>query len=289
MLFWRKKKKKPLEAKKTEAPEDAWVKCSCGEVYYRAQLDRHWWVCPKCGAHMRIPARKFVEYLLDDGRFSQEIAPNLVPTDPINFPEYKEKVKRDQKKTGEKEAAIAGLGEMGGHRVVLFVTDFAFLGGSMGSVVGEKFLRSARKAVELRRPLIAVTASGGGARMHEGIISLMQMVKTTVGCIDLDIAKVPYINVLSDPTMAGVMASFASLGDILIAEPGALLGFTGPRVIQQTIGVDLPEGFETSEFQLEHGQIDMVVPRPKLRETLIRILDVLEGIPPDRKKEAARA
>ncbi len=257
-----------------------WVKCkACGEVHYRDQLDRNWWVCPNCGQHMRIPARKFVEYLLDNGQFIQELAPSIVPTDPLDFPDYKDKIKRDQKKTGEKEAAIAGTGKMGGHKVVLFVTDFKFLGGSMGSVVGEKFLRAARKAVELNHPLISVTASGGGARMHEGIVSLMQMVKTTVGVIDLNNAGLLYINVLSDPTMAGVMASFAALGDILIAEPGALLGFTGPRVIQQTIGEELPEGFQSAEFQLEHGQVDMVVPRPKMRQTLIRIMDITIGKP----------
>ena len=278
MLFWRRKKKPKGEPRTKEPPKGTWVQCkACGETFYKEQLERNWWVCPKCGYHFRIPARKFVQYLLDGGQFEREIAPGLVPTDPLNFPEYQEKIARDQKKTGEREAAIAGIGKMGGRRVVLFVTDFHFLGGSMGSVVGEKFLRAARKAIELRAPLISVTASGGGARMHEGIVSLMQMVKTTLASLEVHEAGLLYINVLSDPTMAGVMASFASLGDVLIAEPGALLGFTGPRVIQQTIGEELPEGFQRAEFQLEHGQVDMVVPRPQLRQTLIRLMNIILG------------
>ncbi len=274
MLFRRKKKEIKIE--KRDVPRDIFVKCpSCGEIIYRNQLEKNLHVCPVCNYHFRIRAMDFVKILLDDGDFQERIGERLEPVDILQFPDYREKLEKSRKKTGLKEAAIAGTGRLGGHSVVLFVTDFGFLGGSMGSVYGEIFYRSALKAREMGIPLISVTSSGGGARMHEGIFSLMQMAKTTVGVNILEEAKIPFISVLSDPTMGGVMASFAALGDVIIAEPKALLGFAGPRVIKQTIGEDLPDGFQTSEFLLEHGMIDMVVDRRQLKDTLVKILNHL--------------
>ena len=274
MLFRRKKKEIKIE--KREVPKDVFVKCpSCGEIIYRNQLEKNLHVCPVCNYHFRIRATDFVKILFDGGEFEEKIGENLETVDVLEFPDYKAKLEKSKKKTGLKEAAIAGTGKIGGFKVVLFVTDFGFLGGSMGSVYGEIFYRAATRAVELGVPLISLTSSGGGARMHEGIFSLMQMAKTTVGVTKLEEAKIPFISVLSDPTMGGVMASFAALGDVIIAEPHALLGFAGPRVIKQTIGEDLPEGFQTSEFLLEHGMIDMVVDRRQLKDTLIKVLDHL--------------
>jgi acetyl-CoA carboxylase carboxyl transferase subunit beta len=272
MLF---RRKKPLDGKRKELPEGLWEKCgNCGEIIYRAQLEKNLWVCPRCNFHWRIGAREYVKILLDDG-FEEEIAPDLESLDPLNFPEYREKIKQSSKRTGLKDAALAGVGNLKGRRVVLFLTDFHFMGGSMGSVVGEKFVRSVKRAIELKVPFIALTASGGGARMHEGVISLMQMAKTTVSVLELEEAGIPYINILTDPTMGGVMASFASLGDILIAEPNALLGFAGPRVIRDTIKEELPKGFQRSEFLLEHGLIDRIVPRKELKNTVSKVLDIL--------------
>ncbi len=277
MLLFRRRKNLS-EAEKRQAPDGLWYKCdNCGEILYRAQLERNLWVCPNCGYHFRIGALKYKEIFLDNSKFEEEIAPNLESLDPLDFPDYKAKIEKSQRKTGLKEAAIAGVGLIGGKKVVVFITDFGFMGGSMGSVVGEKFYRAARRAIELKIPLISITASGGGARMHEGIISLMQMVKTSLASLELDEAGIPYIVILTHPTMGGVMASFASLGDILIAEPNALLGFAGPRVIKDTIRQELPKGFQRSEFLLEHGMIDMVVPRTELKEKLVTILDILEG------------
>ncbi len=278
MLLFRKRKSLGLESERKQLPDGLWYKCDkCGEILYRAQLERNLWVCPKCGYHFRIGALKYKEIMLDDGDFEEEIAANLESLDPLDFPDYKAKIERSQRKTGLKEAAIAGVGRIGGKRVVMFITDFGFMGGSMGSVVGEKFYRAAQKAIELGIPLVAITASGGGARMHEGIISLMQMVKTSLAALELEEAGIPYIVVLTHPTMGGVMASFASLGDVLIAEPEALLGFAGPRVIRDTIRQELPKGFQRSEFLLEHGMVDMVVPRTELKQNIVKILDILEG------------
>ncbi len=278
MLLFKKKKPLGLDSEKKSLPDGLWYKCdNCGEILYRAQLERNLWVCPKCGYHFRIGALKYKEIILDDGEFEEEIAPDLESVDPLEFPEYKAKLEKSQRKTGLKEAAIAGVGKLGGKRIVAFITDFGFMGGSMGSVVGEKFYRAAQKAIELRVPLVAITASGGGARMHEGIISLMQMVKTSLAALEMEEAGIPYLVVLTHPTMGGVMASFASLGDVLIAEPNALLGFAGPRVIRDTIRQELPKGFQRSEFLLEHGMIDMVIPRQELKEKIVKILDILEG------------
>ena len=272
-MFFRRTK--PLDGKRKELPEGLWEKCNnCGEIIYKAQLEKNLWVCPSCNYHFRIGAQEYIKILLDDG-FEEEIAPQLSPLDPLNFPNYMKKLEQSEKKTGLKDAAMAGVGNLKGKKIVLFLTDFHFMGGSMGSVVGEKFVRAVEKALKLRMPFVALTASGGGARMHEGAISLMQMAKTTVSVLELEEAKIPYITVLTDPTMGGVMASFASLGDILIAEPYALLGFAGPRVIRDTIKQELPKGFQRSEFLLEHGLLDKIVPRKELKNTLSKILDIL--------------
>ncbi len=275
MLF---KKKKELEPSKKEIPEGLFVKCDkCGEMLYKTVLEKNFLVCPKCGFHFRANVEIYKKLLLDDGEFTERIAQHLESGDPLNFPEYKKKLKAAQESTGLKEAAVAGVGKLDGREVVLFITDFRFLGGSMGSVYGEIFYRACEVAKERGVPLISVTSSGGGARMHEGIFSLMQMVKTTIGVELLNEAKIPFISVVCDPTMGGVMASFASLGDLIIAEPGALLGFAGPRVIEQTIKQTLPPGFQRSEFLLQKGFLDMVVSRKELKETLSKILFYLWG------------
>ncbi|MGB9824133.1 MAG: acetyl-CoA carboxylase, carboxyltransferase subunit beta [Candidatus Hydrothermia bacterium] len=273
MLF---KRKKELEPSKREIPEGLFVKCeSCGETIYKAILEKNFLVCPKCGYHFRANVNIYKSLLLDTGEFEELIANHLESLDPLEFPSYKEKLKQAQENTGLKEAALAGVGTIGGKKAVFFITDFRFLGGSMGSVYGEVFYRACEVAKERRLPLISVTSSGGGARMHEGIFSLMQMVKTTMGVELLNETRIPFISVVCDPTMGGVMASFASLGDINIAEPGALLGFAGPRVIEQTIKQTLPPGFQRSEFLLQKGFLDMVVPRKELKNTLIKLLDYL--------------
>uniref|UniRef100_A0A7V3ZWC2 Acetyl-coenzyme A carboxylase carboxyl transferase subunit beta n=1 Tax=candidate division WOR-3 bacterium TaxID=2052148 RepID=A0A7V3ZWC2_UNCW3 len=273
MLF---KKKKELEPAKKEVPEGLFVKCEkCGEMLYKTVLEKNFLVCPKCGYHFRANVEIYKKLLLDDGEFEELIASHLESDDPLNFPDYKNKLEQAKKNTGLKEAAIAGIGKINGKKAVFFLTDFRFLGGSMGSVYGEIFYRACETAKERKIPLISVTSSGGGARMHEGIFSLMQMVKTTLGVEMLNEARIPFISVVCDPTMGGVMASFASLGDLNIAEPGALLGFAGPRVIEQTIKQTLPPGFQRSEFLLEKGFLDMVVPRKELKETLSKILSYL--------------
>jgi acetyl-CoA carboxylase carboxyl transferase subunit beta len=273
VLWFKKKKEFGLKPqKKKELPDGLWLKCEgCSDILYRAELERNLWICGKCNYHFRIGCRKYVEILFDEGRIV-ETDGDLSSVDPLAFPSYKEKLRQSQKSTGLVDGIIAGRAEIEGYAVVAAMTDFDFIGGSMGSVVGERVTRAIRLAIRKRVPLIILTASGGGARMQEGIFSLMQMAKTSAALAELSLAKVPYITILTHPTMAGVMASFASLGDIIIAEPGALLGFTGPRVIQQTIGEELPEGFQRSEFLLEHGMVDMIVPRTDLRSTLARML-----------------
>ncbi|MBN2378538.1 acetyl-CoA carboxylase carboxyltransferase subunit beta [candidate division WOR-3 bacterium] len=261
--------------KKIKLEDGLWLKCeSCGEILYRKELDQSYWICPKCNFHFRIDHQTYIKLLLDDGKLD-EIDRNLVPTDPLGFPKYKEKYKTSVKKTNIKEGIISGRAKIADIPVIYAATDFGFMGGSMGSVVGEKVARAARLALKEKIPFVMLTASGGGARMQEGILSLMQMVKTSAEVALLKQAGIPYINILTHPTMAGVMASFASLGDVIIAEPGALLGFTGPRVIEQTIGEKLPPGFQRSEFLLDHGFVDIVCTRRELRDNLVRVLDVL--------------
>ncbi len=281
MPWFRKKKEFGVKPqKKKELPDGLWLKCEkCAEILYRMKLERNLWICGKCNFHFRISSRKYAEILLDDGKI-EEIDGNLTSKDPLDFPKYKEKLKKSQKTTGLTDGVITGRAKIDGLDVIIAMTDFDFMGGSMGSVVGERVARAIRLAIHERFPLIILTASGGGARMQEGIFSLMQLAKTSAALAELSMAKVPYITVLTHPTMAGVMASFASLGDVIIAEPGALLGFTGPRVIQQTIGEKLPDGFQRSEFLLEHGMIDMIVGRKDLKSVLSRLLNFFENEKP---------
>lgn len=267
-----KRPEKP--ARKLDFPDGLWLRCeSCGEILYRKTLEQSLFVCPRCNFHFRIGCRKYVEILLDGGEF-QELDVGLVPADPLQFPGYPEKVAQTQSKTGLNEALIYGRGKIGGLAVAFAAMDFSFFGGSMGSVVGEKVARTIRMGNAERLPVVIV-ATSGGARMQEGILSLMQMGKTAAELALLRRARIPYIAILVDPCTAGVMASYASLGDVIIAEPRALLGFAGARVIETTIGEKLPEGFQRSEFMLQHGMVDLVVSRRDLKETVVRILKLL--------------
>jgi acetyl-CoA carboxylase carboxyl transferase subunit beta len=268
---WFKKSKNGLvDQQKKEIPDGLWTKCkACGEVIYSRTLQETLWVCPSCNYHFRIAARKIIELLLDDGRL-EEYDANLSSGDPLHFRDskkYPDRIRSSQQKTGLKDAVICGIGSVDTIPVSFAVMDFSFMGGSMGSVVGEKIARTITRAIEREIPLVIVSCSGG-ARMQEGILSLMQMAKTSALIAVLAKRRIPYISVLTNPTTAGVMASYASLGDIIIAEPKALLGFAGPRVIQQTIGQELPEGFQSSEFFLEHGFLDVISERKDLRRNL---------------------
>ncbi len=262
---------------KRTVPEGLWTKCdSCQAVLYRPELERNLSVCPKCAMHMPIPARVRLDLFLDPNE-RREIAPRLEPADPLRFRDskkYRDRVVLAQKATGEKDALIAISGKLNGRSVVACAFEFKFMGGSMGSVVGEKFARAAQRAERLKAPLVCFSATGG-ARMQEGLLSLMQMAKTSAVLGRLANAGVPYISVLTHPTTGGVSASLGMLGDINIAEPGALIGFAGPRVIEQTVREKLPEGFQRSEFLLEKGAIDMIVDRRKLREEISALLDLL--------------
>jgi acetyl-CoA carboxylase carboxyl transferase subunit beta len=272
--MWFKKKVEAKPEEKLELPKGLWEKCeSCGEILYRKELEKNLWICPKCNFHFRINCQTYISLLLDDARFDEQDSA-LEPLDPLGFQDYKKKLKSDQEKTQLTEAVVYGFATIGGMSVVFAAMDFRFRGGSMGSVVGEKVARAIRAAREKKMPLIILSTSGG-ARMQEGIFSLMQMAKTSAELALLAQARVPFISILTNPTLAGVMASYASLGDFVIAEPGAELGFTGSRVIAHTIGEKLPEGFQRSEFLLEHGMVDLVVSRKELRNTLIKILSII--------------
>ena len=266
---------------KRGVPEGLWTKCaSCNAVLYRAELERNLDVCPKCNHHMRVFGRKRITMFLDDAPM-EEIGANLVPFDKLKFKDskkYKDRLLQAQKNTGEKDALIAMKGKVKGVPVVVAAFDFRFMGGSMGSVVGERFLLAATTALEEKVPFICFSASGG-ARMQEALFSLMQMAKTSAVLAKLAKNQIPYISVLTDPTMGGVSASFAMLGDVHIAEPKALIGFAGPRVIEQTVGEKLPEGFQRSEFLLEHGAIDMVVDRRDLRDRIASLVLMLSNKP----------
>ncbi|MDP3730175.1 MAG: acetyl-CoA carboxylase, carboxyltransferase subunit beta [Candidatus Omnitrophota bacterium] len=258
-----------------EIPSDLWTRCEeCKELIYNKKLDENMRVCPKCGFHFTLNANERVKATLDEGSL-KETDPDMVSLDPISFEgpkTYKEKLKKDQELTGLKDAVITGEGAINGRKVVIGVTDSRFIMGSMGSVVGEKLTRAIERSIETKYPLIIISGSGGGARMYEGLYSLMQMAKTSAALSRHNKAGRLFLSILTNPTMAGIMASFASLGDIIIAEPKALIGFTGPRVIEQTIRQKLPPGFQKSEFLLEHGLIDMIVNRKVMKETLTRIL-----------------
>ena len=261
------------DSTKTVRTEGLWIKCgNCGQALFKADLDANLQVCPKCGRHFRINAKDRIANLLEPGYDLVDL--DLRSTDPLNFTDlkpYKRRLAEAQKKTGLNYAIVNATGHMGPHPVVLSVMEYAFIGGSMGAVVGETIARAVDRSLDTRHPLIIIAASGG-ARMMEGIASLMQLAKISVGLARLDDAKIPYISVMTDPTTGGVTASFAMLGDLNIAEPGALIGFAGPRVIEQTIRQKLPEGFQRSEFLLEHGFLDAIVPRKDLRGYLDQAL-----------------
>jgi acetyl-CoA carboxylase carboxyl transferase subunit beta len=274
-MAWFRKEKSGLPAQeKKDIPEGLWTKCpSCGEIVYSKKMEELSWVCPSCQYHFKISSRKYISILLDEGQL-EEYDRNLSSLDPLKFKDskkYPDRIRAAQEKSKSNDAVIAGMAKMGGIDISFAIMDFSFIGGSMGSVVGEMIARAIERAIEREMPLIIVSCSGG-ARMQEGILSLMQMAKTSGLLAVLAEKKIPYISVLTNPTTAGVMASYASLGDVIIAEPKALLGFAGPRVIQQTIGQDLPEGFQSSEFFLEKGFLDKIVERKKLRETIISLL-----------------
>ena len=261
---------------KRGVPEGLWLRCAgCHQTIFRKQADELLNVCPECEHHFYVPAIERMRQLLDKGTF-EELFAELAPADPLNFKDkktYKARLIAEQKRTGLKDAAIVGTGMIRARRVAVAVTDSAFIMGSMGSVVGEKLTRLTEKATEQNLPLIIVSGSGGGARMHEGILSLMQMAKVSAALGRYDTAGGLFISVLTNPTMGGVAASFASLGDVVIAEPKALIGFAGPRTIKATIKIELPEGFQTSEFLLAHGFIDRIVDRKNLKSEIARVID----------------
>ncbi|OGP35875.1 MAG: acetyl-CoA carboxylase subunit beta [Deltaproteobacteria bacterium GWC2_65_14] len=263
--------------KKIRTPEGMWIKCAaCLEIIYKPEVERNLNVCPKCNYHFRIPAVERIRSVVDEGSF-QEFGDDFESVDMLGFTDtkkYTDRLKEARKKTGRKEAVITGNARIHGIEVVLSVLDFEYLGGSMGCVVGEKIAVAAETALEEKRPLLVFSASGG-ARMQEGTLSLMQMAKTSVALARLSDAKIPFLSVMTDPTTGGVAASFAMLGDIIISEPRALIGFAGPRVIEQTIKQKLPEGFQRAEFLLEHGMIDMIVERTRLKATLAQTLRFL--------------
>jgi acetyl-CoA carboxylase carboxyl transferase subunit beta len=265
---------------KTVRTEGLWIKCeSCEAVIFRPDLEANHMVCPKCGHHFRIGARARIDMLLEPGYETVDL--DLKSTDPLGFVDlktYSSRLAKAQADTGLNDAIINALGLLGRHQVVLSVMEYRFIGGSMGAVVGETIARALDRAYDSRQPLIIVAASGG-ARMMEGIVSLMQLAKISTALARLDEARIPFISVLTDPTTGGVTASFAMLGDLNVAEPGALIGFAGPRVIEQTIRQKLPEGFQRSEFLLQHGFLDAVVPRKDLKSYLARALDFLQVQP----------
>jgi acetyl-CoA carboxylase carboxyl transferase subunit beta len=268
-------------AKKTAVPEGLWIKCpSCEAVLYRTDLENNLNVCPKCAHHARVSARERIEHLLDDeGRF--EIGSEVLPVDPLKFKDtkkYSDRLSAAMEGTGETDALVVMQGSIKSVPVVVAAFEFEFMGGSMGSVVGERFARGVRVAFENRVPFVCVSASGG-ARMQEGVNSLFQMAKTTAVLQELNKARLPFISLLTDPTMGGVSASFAFVADVVIAEPGALIGFAGPRVIEQTVREKLPEGFQRAEFLLEKGAIDMIVDRRNLKDELAHLLALLTRQP----------
>jgi acetyl-CoA carboxylase carboxyl transferase subunit beta len=272
MSWFRKDKNEPQPEPKKVRTEGLWIKCdSCGAIIWKKDLDAAQSVCSKCGFHFKITAAERIKLLLDDGAY-EEFGQGLRGTDPLAFVDqkpYKERLEQARKKTGLQDAIICGEGRLHGRLVVVAAIEYGFIGGSMGAVVGEKITRAIERGIERNAPVIVVSASGG-ARMMEGMVSLVQMAKISAALTKLSDAKLPFVSVLTDPTTGGVTASFAMLGDLNIAEPGALIGFAGPRVIEQTIRQKLPKGFQRSEFLIEHGMLDAVVPRPRMREYLNR-------------------
>lgn len=280
-MAWFKKVKEIKAEKKVKIPEGLWVKCdSCREIIYKKEIEKNLQVCPKCNYHFRISALERISYIADEESFI-EIDGDLAANDPLGFKDsipYKDRLAENAKRSSLKEAAIYGDASIGGKPVVLAIMDFSFMGGSMGSIVGEKISRAAERALEMKIPLITVSSSGG-ARMQEGMFSLMQMAKVSAAIAKLKETDIIYISLLADPTFGGVTASFAMLGDIIIAEPKSLIGFAGPRVIEQTIKQQLPENFQRAEFLLEHGMIDLVVERKELKNTIHTLIEHFMPIP----------
>jgi acetyl-CoA carboxylase carboxyl transferase subunit beta len=261
-------------AQKKEIPDNLWRKCpSCADVLYHRELERNHWVCASCGFHLPFTTDQYLRLLVDENTW-EETHTGITSTDPLHFRDskrYKDRLRASMQKTGREEAVITGKGEIDQIPMTMAVLDFAFLGGSMGSVVGEKIARCLGDALDGRLAAVILSRSGG-ARMQESLLSLMQMAKTSAMLSRLREEAIPYVSILTNPTTGGVTASFASLGDVIMAEPGALIGFAGPRVIKQTINSDLPEGFQSSEFLLEHGMVDMIVPRKELKARLAQVL-----------------
>lgn len=278
-MAWFRKEKKPRvpRREKLEIPPDAWEKCeACGHTDLREKFVRNLNVCPNCDFHRRIRAVEYCSILLDEGW--DETETELRSADPLGFPEYPQRLRKASANAGDGDAMVSAAGTLGGIPVNLGVMDFAFMGGSMGSVVGEKIARAGQRSLERKQPFIIVSASGG-ARMQEGVLSLMQMAKASAVLSQLAERGIPYVSLLTNPTTGGVSASYAMLGDLVLAEPGAVIGFAGPRVIKQTLGQDLPEGFQTAEFLLEHGMLDSVVHRRDLKATIGGLLRHMTGKP----------
>jgi acetyl-CoA carboxylase carboxyl transferase subunit beta len=279
-MAWFRKEKKPRQPRRErlEIPPDAWEKCeACGHTDIREKFIRNLNVCPECDYHRRIRAPEYASVLLDEGTI-EETDVDLRSTDPLNFPEYTSRLKKASDKAGDADAVVTYTGMIYESPMNLGVMDFAFMGGSMGSVVGEKLARLGQRSLERKYPLVIISASGG-ARMQEGVLSLMQMAKVSAVLAMLAERRIPYISILTNPTTGGVSASYAMLGDAILAEPGAVIGFAGPRVIKQTLGQDLPEGFQTAEFLLEHGMLDAVVHRKDLKRVVSQLLRHMGGQP----------
>ena len=279
-MDWFKRKKESLKPiQKKELPDGLWIKCDgCSEIIFKKELEKKFYVCPHCDMHMRVGNDVYISVLLDKSSF-REFNKNIKSSDPLEFKDFKQysdRYKAAVKKTGINEAVITGTGNLDKHQVVIAIMDFRFLGGSMGSVVGEKISRAIDKAIKFKRPMLIISSSGG-ARMHEGVLSLMQLAKTSSKLAQLAKNGIPYISILTNPTTGGTTASFAMLGDVHIAEPGALIGFAGPRVIKQTIGQDLPPGFQRSDFVQDHGFLDLIIHRHELKECISKILTFLES------------
>jgi acetyl-CoA carboxylase carboxyl transferase subunit beta len=279
MAWFKKDKKARLpQRERLEIPPDVWEKCeACGHTDIREKFVRNFNVCPNCDYHRRIRANDYCNLLLDEGS-TEELELSIRSTDPLGFPEYPARLKKATANAGEGDALLAASGLIEGLPTSVGVMDFAFMGGSMGSVVGEKISRLGQRSLERKHPLVVVCASGG-ARMQEGVLSLMQMAKVSAVLAQLAERRLPYIVVLTNPTPGGVSASYAMLGDAILAEPGAVIGFAGPRVIKQTLGQDLPEGFQTAEFLLDHGMVDQVVHRRELKHTVGQLLRHMSGRP----------
>jgi len=279
-MSWLKRERKRIsttdKSERPELPEGLWTKCeNCGEALFQTVLEECLWTCPKCEHHFRIPSRAYMVLLVDEGSFDERDGA-LVAGDPLEFKDarmrYPDRLLAAQTETGMRDGVLSGVASLGGKPISVAVMDFFFMGGSMGSVVGEKVARAIERAIAERRALVVVSSTGG-ARMQEGILSLMQMAKTSALLARLQAARLPFVSILTDPSTAGVLASFASLGDVILAEPGALVGFAGARVIRQTIGQDLPRGFQRAEFVLEKGFIDRIVHRKRMREEVGQLLE----------------